>query len=246
MDEESILGLQLQRNLAYFSAKVMPLIYITAPNNIFYTFELPVMPGAEVYVGTAPNCQLALPGVEGLGEVHACIACQPQGYVITDMGTPYGTLANGMPIQADFLRPGIEYRLGAAVITLPAEGAAAPQQAAPMAAMPMQQSAPMPAAPQQAAAPAPATKQPALKKKSPLKTGGVAKPGAGAAKGAAASADITAMADRFKRKGDSALFNMIYVVVLIAAAVYAGMALRHWQRTGNFLPGIVADGEPSK
>lgn len=226
----------------------MPLIYITAPN-IFYTFELPVVPGAEVYVGTAPTCQLSLPGVDGLGEVHACIACQPQGYVITDMGSPYGTMANGMPIQADILRPGVEYRLGAAVITLPMEGAMPPQQGMPMQ-MPMQQQMPMPqGVPMQQMPPQQAPAAPsAPKKKNPLKTGGIKSPNAPSAKKHAAGTptDITAMADRFKRKGDSTLFNMIYVIVLIAAAVYAGMALRHWQRTGNFLPGIMEDGEPGK
>lgn len=210
----------------------MPLIYITEPTH-FYTFELPVAPGAEIYIGTAPNCQLALPGVEGLGEVHACISCQPQGYVITDMGTPYGTLANGVPVQADFLRPGVEYRLGAAVITMPMEGAAAPQP------MPQQQVMPQTVAPVAQEG----QKKPALKKKSPLKTGGaVAKP----RPAAAAGASTEDAAKRFKRTGDSTAFNVIYVIVLIAAAVYAGVALRHWQRTGNFLPGIVADGEPSK
>lgn len=214
----------------------MPLIYINEPNH-FYTFELPAVAGAEIYIGTAANCQLALPGVEGLGEVHACISCQPEGYVITDMG--YGTFANGVPIQADYLRPGVEYRLGAAVITLPVETAAVPQQAMPM---PQQQVA----APQQAAAAAPATtaaapatKKPALKKKAPLKTG------ATAGKAAAPAAALNDAA-RFKRKGDSTLFNMIYVIVLIAAAVYAGVALRHWQKTGNCLPGIVSDAPPAK
>lgn len=219
----------------------MPLIYITAPN-IFYTFELPVVSGAEVYVGTAPNCQLSLPGVEGLGEVHACISCQPQGYVITDMGTPYGTLANGVPIQSDYLCPGVEYRLGAAIITAPAEEAAVPQQQPVM--MP-QQVVQQPVA-QQPAAAATATKKPTLKKKSPLKSGTAVAAKPGAAAKPAGGADAADMADRFKRKGDSTTFNLIYVIVLIAAAVYAGLALRHWQKTGNFLPGIVADGEPSK
>ena len=203
----------------------MPLIYVSAPN-YYYTYDLPTVPGAEVYVGTSPQCQLSLPGVEGLGEVHASIVCQPQGYVITDLGTPYGTLANGVPVQADYLRPGVEYRLGSLAISVPMEGAVQQQ--------------PAQAAPQQAPAqqPSPAKKA-VVKKASPLKTGG-------SAKGAASKADMANTADRFKRKGDSALFNMIYVIVLITAAVYAGVALRHWQKTGNYLPGIQADAEPGK
>lgn len=206
----------------------MPLIYISAPN-YYYTYELPATPGAEIYIGTSPQCQLSLPGVEGLAEVHARIACQPQGYVLSDMGTPYGTLANGVPIQADYLRPGVEYRMGSLVISLPAEA----QQ---MGGAPQQQS--FAAAAQQ---PAAAAKKPGLKKKSVgVKT-------AGAAKGGKSKVDLEDMADRFKRKGgDSPLFNMIYVLVLIVAAVYAGIALHHWQKTGNYLPGIVTDGGAEK
>ena len=203
----------------------MPLIYVSAPN-YYYTYDLPAVPGAEVYVGASPQCQLSLPGVEGLGEVHASIVCQPQGYVITDLGTPYGTMANGMPIQADYLRPGVEYRMGALVITLPMEAAMPPQ------------GAPAPAPVQNSAAAAP--KKAVVKKKaSPLKTGG-------AAAAAPKAANMQQTADRFKRKGDSTMFNMIYVIVLITAAVYAGLALRHWQKTGNYLPGIQADAEPGK
>lgn len=203
----------------------MATIYIAAPN-IYYTYELPAVPGAEIYVGTSPQCQLSLPGVEGLGEVHASISCQPQGYLITDYGTPYGLLANGVAIKADYLRPGVEYRLGTAVITLAAESAVAPALQQPVAAAPA-------AAPAAAGAAAPKKAATLKKKASPLKTGAAA-PG----KGKAVSA---ATASQFKRKGDSALFNLIYVIVLITAAVYAGIALHHWQKTNNYLPGIMDD-----
>lgn len=216
--------------------KVMPTIYVSAPN-VYYTFELPVHLNEEVLVGTAPHCQLSLPGVEGLGEVHASISCQPQGYVITDLGTPYGTLANGVPIQADYLRPGMEYRMGALTIVLPAvENAVMPQQVVQQAPAPQQ--APAAAAPKQASV--------AKKKASPLKTGGAAAAAKPALKGGASNVNLPDAAERFKRKGDSAVFNMIYVIVLITAAIYAGVALRHWSKTGNYLPGIVADSEPGK
>lgn len=211
----------------------MPRIYITEPNH-FYTFELPVVPGAEVLIGTAAHCQLSLPGVEGLGEVHACISCQPQGYIISDLGTPYGTLANGVPLTSDYLMHGVEYRLGAACITLVPEGATAPppQAAAPMQPLPPQAAAPVQPAPQQAA---PAAKKPQLKKP--------ALRASGAAAGTAAPAsDLSARFNRTK-SNNTATFNFIYVIVLIIAAVYAGVALRHWQNTGNCLPGIVADGK---
>lgn len=203
----------------------MPRIQIIEPNHV-YTFELPVAPGAEVLIGTAPHCQLSLPGVGGLGEVHARISCQPQGYVISDMGSPYGTLANGVPLRSDYLMHGVEYRMGAAVITLLPD-AAMPQQ-------PMQAQPAAPAYQQPAAAAAPAKKTVVRKKVATA---------AGSAPAAPAKGDLKSAADRFNRSkgGNSALFNLIYVIVLLAAAVYAGIALRHWQSTGNFLPGITSD-----
>lgn len=217
----------------------MPRIYITEPNH-FYTFELPTAPGAEVLIGTAPHCQLALPGVAGLGEVHACISCQPQGYVLSDMGSPTGTFANGVPIRSEYLMPGVEYRMGAAVITLAAEGMPPMQQ--PMAAA--QPAVPQQAAPQQAApAPQQGAAAPAAKKKSPLKTGAAAKSGATKqpAKGGKNNlADMAARFDRNRGQG-AAKMKFIYVVVLLAIAFYAGIALHHFERTGNCLPGLVAD-----
>lgn len=224
----------------------MPRIYITEPNH-FYTYELPTAPGAEVLIGTAPHCQLALPGVGGLGDVHACISCQPQGYVIADLGSPTGTFANGVPIRSEFLMPGVEYRLGAAVITLAVEGM--PPQQPPMG-MPMQPPVGMP--PQQppvAQAAAQQQAQPAAKKKaSPLKTGGAAAGGATKIKaagkaGKAGKSDLASMAAKFDRsrgKGASRA-TFLYVVVLLVIAFYAGIALHHWERTGNCLPGLVPD-----
>lgn len=210
----------------------MPRIYITEPNH-FYTFELPTAPGAEVLIGTAPHCQLALPGVGGLGEVHACISCQPQGYVITDLGSPTGTFANGVPIRSEYVMPGVEYRLGAAVITLAAEGAPA-QQAMPQQAPAQQAAAPAPQPAAAAAAPHAAPK----KKASPLKTGAAASKATKLGK-----KDLGNLAAKFDRsRGKNASkATFIYVVALLIVAFYAGIALHHWERTGNCLPGLVAD-----
>ena len=117
----------------------MPRIYVSDPLH-FYTYELPLTPGAEVYVGASPQCQLALPGVPGLADVHACITCQGAEYMISDLGSPGGTFANGSPVLSVFLMPGVEYRLGAAVIMLAVDGAPPPPQMVP----PMPQMAPQP------------------------------------------------------------------------------------------------------
>lgn len=118
----------------------MPRIYVIAPN-CFYTYELPVTPGAEVLIGTAPQCHLLLPGVEGLAGVHACIVCQGADYMISDMGSPMGTFANGTPVRSVFLMPGVEYRMGSLLISLAVEGM--PPPVAPMPVQPWGMPQPM-------------------------------------------------------------------------------------------------------
>lgn len=108
----------------------MARIYVSDTQH-FYTYELPIVPGAEVYIGTAPNCQLSLPGTPGLADVHACIACQGREYMISDLASPGGTFANGTPVRSVFLMPGVEYRMGAAVVMLAVDGAPPPPQMMP-------------------------------------------------------------------------------------------------------------------
>lgn len=238
----------------------MPRIYITEPNH-FYSFDLPVTPGAEVLIGTAPNCQLSLPGVDGLSPLHARIFCQPEGYVIEDLGSQYGTLANGRPVlQPEFMAYGVEYRMAAAAISLVPEDAPAAQPTAP---------ADQPAAAQPTAAPAAAAAATAaaagtakkttpaagaLKKKTVAKAApAVAKktavaPAAGkktpapaGLKKTAGAKPLSALADKYARSNTSTKANMIYLVALLLAALYAGIALHHWERSGNFLPFIMQD-----
>lgn len=100
----------------------MPRIYVISPN-CYYTFELPTAQGAEVYVGTAPYCQLSLAGVEGLADRHACITCHGAEYMISDLsGLPMGITANGTPVRSVYLMPGVEYRLGTLSISMAVEG----------------------------------------------------------------------------------------------------------------------------
>lgn len=92
--------------------EVMPRLRITQPEP-GSTYELPCAERAEVVVGTAPYCQLSVPGVVGLAEVHACIVREGAGYVITDLRTRSGTYADGALIRSTTrMMPGVEYRLG--------------------------------------------------------------------------------------------------------------------------------------
>lgn len=84
---------------------------------------------AEVVVGTAPYCQLCLPGVAGLAEVHACIKREPQGYVIADLNSPSGVMVEGSRLcHPTTMRPGLCYMLGELGLTMEAEELAEPRR----------------------------------------------------------------------------------------------------------------------
>ena len=208
----------------------MPRILIREPNH-FYTYELPVAPGGEVVVGSAPTCQLALPGVGGLAPTHARIVCQPPGYVIEDLQSQFGTLQNGRRVQAEYMTPGAEYMLGAACIVL--DPRSVPAQPQPQQAQPQPEAPKAQPAPDKGAAPH-AIKKPHVMKKA------AAHGGTGAS--SVGGADLEKLVKKYDRGGGSKL-TFVYVLILLLFAFYAGLALRHWQRTGNCLPGIVADGD---
>lgn len=197
----------------------MPLIYIKNSTQV-YTFELPVVPGTEVVLGSAPTCSVFLPAEAGVAPMHARIIYQPEGYVIEDLQSGYGTFQNGRPVQAEYMMPGVDYMLGAVGVCYDPQGSAA----YPQGGTPQQQ--------QQVAG------QPGgVKKKSPLRRG------AAAAGGGLDAKQLRAMAAKYKRPGaGGSLAKTLYVIILFIVAFYAGIALHHWQRTGNFLPGIVEDG----
>ncbi len=193
--------------------KDMPLIYIKYPNQVS-TIELPVTPGGEVVLGSAPTCAVPLPVEAGVAPVHARVICRPEGYVIEDLQSGYGTFQDGRPVQAEYMMPGVDYMVGAIGVCLDLQANPTEQQGET-------------GAEETGAKP---------KKKSPFR-----KPGA-AGKGAIGAKELQAMAAKYKRSGSGgATAKAIYVIVLLLVAFYAGVALRHWQRTGNYLPGIVAD-----
>ncbi len=201
----------------------MALIYIRNQNQQ-YVVELPAVPGAETYVGTESTCHVNLAGVPGVSPVHARIVCQPEGYVIEDLQSQYGTIMGGRPIvQPEYMMPGVEYVVGQAVLVLDLT-AQQPQQ------------------PQQGQAnPAAQTVQkPKLRSAAPKRTAG----GVSGLKGGAPMASLPTTYSRASSGGS--VVTVIFVLVLLAVAFYTGLALHHWERTGNFLPGIVADPEPEE
>ena len=197
-------------------------IYIRNQNQQ-YVFELPMVVGTEVYIGTEATCPSNLAGAGGVSPVHARIVCQPEGYVIEDLKSQYGTLVGGRPVvQPEYMMPGVEYVLGEAVLILDLST--------------QQVVSPEPVAQQQ---PQQEAGKPKLRAAVPKRTAG----GAAAIKG---SVLMTATAAAYKRSSGGSALTVICVFVILAIAFYTGLALHHWERTGNFLPGIVADPEPEE
>lgn len=195
----------------------MAALIITGANGTF-SYELPTEPESVYNIGGGDMCEISLPGETGLAERHCSVTCKTDGYVITDAGSEAGTMAGDRRVEAEYMEEGTVYTLGSVSVSITA-AATAPTEA------------PAPAE----TAPATAPKQTAAKK--------VARR---AGKGSALSLEeLQAAAVMYNRNRNKAsrVTNIVYIVLVLAAAFYAGIALNHWQKTGNCLPGIVADGE---
>lgn len=180
-----------------------------------YTYELPTEVGAAYNIGSGADCHISLPGVPGLAELHCSVTCMEDGYVITDAGSPGGTLAFDRKVESEYMSPEIVYTVGELTLAI-AESAAAEEAAAEEG--------------------APATKK--TTKKTVTRA---------AKKGSALTLDeLKAAAAKFDRNKNknSKIANLIYIIVVLLAAFYAGVALHHWQTTGNCLPGLLPDPEP--
>ncbi len=196
-------------------------------SDITASYDLPDEIGVEVIIGTSEDCSIDLPDVEGLADEHCCITLYEDGYALSDLGSGKGTFANDKPVENEYMAAGVSYRIGAAVLTFVPDEVAASVETAPAAAEPApdatQETA---AAPQASAAPAKKTIR-----KTAKRTGGTGKPLSRPA--AARSAQAAAVAAYNKKQEQ---VNLAYVVLVLLAAFYAGMALYSWQNTGNPLP----------
>ena len=189
-------------------------------SDITATYDLPDEIGEEVVIGTSEDCSIDMPEVEGLAAEHCCITLFADGYAISDLASGAGTFADGKPVENEYMRPGVVYQIGKATITFIPDEVAAPAQAA---------GAETATAAQAEAAAVAAPKKKIVKKK---KTGT-----AGTGKRVApraASPDRTTATLQYNKKMQQ--INGIYVILVLIAAFYAGMALYSWQKTGNPLP----------
>lgn len=180
-----------------------------------YSYELPTEAGAGYNIGSGAECQISVPGVAGLAELHCSVTCMEDGYVITDAGSAEGTFAGDRKVESEYMSPDVPYTAGELTIAIAGDA-------------PMSEEAETASEPQQT-----------VKKKTVARK---AKQGA-----PLTLEELKASASKFDRSKNqnTRVANMVYIIIVLLCAFYAGIALHHWQKTGNCLPGLLADPETS-
>ena len=185
----------------------MPVIDIIDASGNDYRYNLPE-DGSVLLIGSGEDCSVSLPHIADLLPQHCTIALQEEGYVVTIATEGATLLAEGQPTAAAILVPGAVYNIGSAMLMFD-DGSAETAQAAP---------AEAPAEEEPAAAPA------SKKKKKKTKHSG--------------SADTSFLGRVSYTEEDSALhiiLRRLFVIAILAAAFLAGLTLRYWMITGEYL-----------
>lgn len=171
-----------------------------------YRYPLPE-DGSVLLIGSAEDCSISLPHVADLLPQHGTISLQEQGYVLSAATEGATLLAENEPTAAAVLVPGAVYNLGSTILMYAVEEAPAEAPAEE--------------------APAEETKvaeeeTPKKKKKKFKKLPGV-----------------TPIRDTvFYTEEEGALhiiLRRLYVIAILAASFLAGLTLRYWMITGEFL-----------
>ncbi len=118
----------------------MAVIYITEADSTQHKFRLPEDPNMVITIGRRDDCLISLPMIVGLSGMHCSISMADGQYVITDEGSSNGTLDGDRAISSEYLRAGVAYSIGSAVLIFDPEveavPAAAPAPSAPPAPKP--------------------------------------------------------------------------------------------------------------
>ena len=174
-----------------------------------YRYPLPE-DGSVLLIGSAEDCSISLPHVADLLPQHGTISLQEQGYVLSAATEGATLLAENEPTAAAVLVPGAVYNLGSTILMYAVEEAPAETPAAPAEEAPAEETE---AAEEEA---------PKKKKKKFKKLPGV-----------------TPIRDTvFYTEEEGALhiiLRRLYVIAILAASFLAGLTLRYWMITGEFL-----------
>ena len=191
----------------------MPAIDIIDSAGNDYRYELPV-DGSALLIGTGEDCSISLPHITDLQPQHCTITLQEEGYVISIVSPEASLLAEGQPTESAILVPRAAYNIGSAMLVYDdGSAAAATTEEAPAEETP-------------AAAPAAEESSPKKKKVKKKKK----------KKKAAGHAPVDGVISYTEE--DSTLhivLRRLYVIFILAAAFLAGLTLRYWMITGEFL-----------
>ena len=183
----------------------MPAIDIIDSAGNDYRYELPV-DGSALLIGTGEDCSISLPHITDLQPQHCTITLQEEGYVISALSPEATLLAEGQPTEAAILVPRAAYNIGSAMLIYDDGSAPTTEEA--------------PAEAEEPAEAAPKKKKAKKKKK----------------KKATAQAPMAGTISYTEE--DSTLhiiLRRLYVIFILAAAFLAGLTLRYWMITGEFL-----------
>lgn len=183
----------------------MPAIDIIDSSGNDYRYDLPE-DGSVLLIGTGEDCSISLPHIADLLPQHCTITLQEEGYVIAVATQGATLLAESQPTEAAILVPRAVYNIGSAMLMYDDTAAAA-------------ESAPAAEATEEAQA---APKKAKKKKKKVKKSGG----------------DTSILAGASYTEEDSVLhivLRRLYVIIILIAAFVAGLTMRYWMITGDFL-----------
>lgn len=178
-----------------------------------YRYPLPE-DGSVLLIGSAEDCSISLPHVADLLPQHCTISLQEQGYVLSAATEGAALLAENEPTAAAVLVPGAVYNLGSTILMYAVEEAPAevPAEAPAEAEVPAEAEAEEEAT----------AEEPKKKKKKFRKLPGV-----------------TPIRDTvFYTEEEGAIhiiLRRLYVIAILAASFLAGLTLRYWMITGEFL-----------
>ena len=175
------------------------------------TFRYPLPEdGSVLLIGSAEDCSISLPHVADLLPQHCTISLQEQGYVLAAATEGAALLAENEPTAAAVLVPGAVYNLGSTILMYAVDEA------------PAEAPAPEPPPAEPAAEEEASTEEPKKKKKKFKKLPGV-----------------TPIRDTVYYTEEEGALHIIlrrlYVIAILAASFLAGLTLRYWMMTGEFL-----------
>lgn len=187
----------------------MPYIDIIEPSGNDLRYPLPE-DGSIILIGSAEDCSISLPQIPDIYPQHCTISLQAEGYVLTP--EPDATvLVDNTPVESVLLQQHVVYTIGAAVLMYSDATLDIPAEEMLLTEEELEE-------------PYPETEDAPKKKKTRKIVRRV--------KGFAAKAPAT-----YTEEDSTGLIiaRRLYVIAILALAFLAGLTLRYWMITGDYL-----------